>query len=166
MEAILNNPGLQHLAENVLWNVDGRYLNICAQINQSCKQILENPMFLLKKFSSISNEIQKEWIKVIKLENNSEKRKAIISYLQWNLMKGTVDLQCYLNPSVQDDFRMKILESCKLEMISFSKKSTEIVRILAPLTDNPNAPNGKYGHTPIYWATLGVGRKLSKYWHL
>ena len=144
MEAILNNPGLQHLAENVLWNVNGRYLNICAQINQSCKQILENPMFLLKKFSSISNEIQKEWIKVIKLENNSEKRKAITSYFQWNLKKEVVDVQCYLSLSVQNDFRKNILESC-MEIKSSPDESTEIVRILAPLTDNPNAPNGIYG---------------------
>ena len=28
---------------------------------------------------------------------------------------------------------------------------TEIVKFLAPLTDNPNAPN-KYGWTPLYWA--------------
>ena len=28
---------------------------------------------------------------------------------------------------------------------------TEIVKILAPLTDNPNAPN-ENGHTPINWA--------------
>ena len=28
----------------------------------------------------------------------------------------------------------------------------EIVKILAPLTDNPNAPN-ECGQTPIYWAT-------------
>ena len=28
---------------------------------------------------------------------------------------------------------------------------TEIVKILAPLTDNPNAPS-KNGNTPIYWA--------------
>ena len=27
----------------------------------------------------------------------------------------------------------------------------EIVKILAPLTDNPNAPD-EYGITPIYWA--------------
>ena len=30
---------------------------------------------------------------------------------------------------------------------------TEIVKILAPLTGNPNAPN-KIGKTPIYWAAL------------
>ena len=41
MEKIMNNPGLQHLAENVFWNLDVEDLKICAQINQSCKQILQ-----------------------------------------------------------------------------------------------------------------------------
>ena len=45
MENIINNPGLQHLAEKVIWNLDVEDLKICAQINQSCKQILANSMF-------------------------------------------------------------------------------------------------------------------------
>ena len=49
MEKIINNPGLQHLAEEVFWNLDIKDLNACAQINQSCKQILENPIFWTKK---------------------------------------------------------------------------------------------------------------------
>ena len=42
MEEILRNPGLQHLAEEVFWNLDVEDLKICAHINQSCKQILQN----------------------------------------------------------------------------------------------------------------------------
>ena len=42
METIFNNPGLQHLAEEVFWNLNAEDLKICAQINQSCKQILQN----------------------------------------------------------------------------------------------------------------------------
>ena len=33
----------------------------------------------------------------------------------------------------------------------FCDKDSEIVKILAPLTNNPNAPD-EYGKTPIYWA--------------
>ena len=35
MEKIFSNPGLQHLAEKVFWNLDAEDLKICAQINQS-----------------------------------------------------------------------------------------------------------------------------------
>ena len=46
MEKIIKNPGLQHLAEEVFWNLDVEDLKICAQINQSCKQILQNPILV------------------------------------------------------------------------------------------------------------------------
>ena len=96
METIINNPGLQHLAENVFWNLDVEDLKICAQINQSCKQILQNPIFCLRNFKGLSKENQRDWIKVIQSVKNSDKGIAIISYLQWNLKKeALVDLPCY-----------------------------------------------------------------------
>ena len=58
------NPGLKHLAEKVFWNLDVEDLKICAQINQSGKQILENPIFWLKKFRSLSKENLQDWIKL------------------------------------------------------------------------------------------------------
>ena len=100
MEKIINNPSLQHLAEKVFFNLNVEDLKICAQINQSCKQILENPMFWLRKFGdSLSNENQKAWIKVIHSMKNSENGIAIISYLQCNLKKkASKDLPCYTSP--------------------------------------------------------------------
>ena len=87
MEKIVSNPGLQHLAEEVFWNLDIQDLNTCTQINQSCKQILENPEFWLKKFRSLSRKNQKDWIQVIKSVKNSDEKKAINAYLQWSLKK-------------------------------------------------------------------------------
>ena len=99
MEKIITIPGLQHLAEKVFLDLDVQDLNMCAQINQSCKQILESPIFWMKKFRSPSKqENQKEWI----------------------------------FKAAQDGY-------------------TEIVKILVPLTDNPNSPD-KNGRTPIYLA--------------
>ena len=40
MEKIISNPGFQHLAEEVFWNLEVEDLKICALVNQSCKQIL------------------------------------------------------------------------------------------------------------------------------
>ena len=53
LEKFFNNPGLQHLAENIFWNLDIKDLKICAQINQSCKQILQNLIVLCKTQSHI-----------------------------------------------------------------------------------------------------------------
>ena len=116
LEKILNNPGLQHLAEFIFDNLKYEDLEICREINQSSKQILdyqmEKPMFLLRKFQGLSKKNKKDWIKVIESVRNSEKDKAISAYLQWNLKKSPkkVDLPCYSNPIVQDDFRMIIDE--------------------------------------------------------
>ena len=83
MEKIISNPGLQHLAEEVFWNLDIQDLYVCTQINQSCKQILENPLFWLKKLKNLSKENQKDWIKILKEVKNSEKIHDIISYLEF-----------------------------------------------------------------------------------
>ena len=150
METIFNNPGLQHLAENVLWNLDVEHLQMCGVINKYLKQILENPMLWLEKFVGLSKENQQDWIKVIQLAKNSGKEKSIISYLQWNLKKDAmVDLPCYSNPAVQDDFRKEIWEYCaKMTSTRFCDEHIEMLKLLAPLTDKFNVP-GKYGDTPI-----------------
>ena len=110
MEKILNNPGLVHLAENIFGNLNDANVEDCGQINQSSKQILANPIFWLRKFTTaLSKKNQNDWIKVIQSVENSEKEKAIISYLQWNLKKeASEDLPCYTSPAVQVDFRKRI----------------------------------------------------------
>ena len=60
MEKIVNNQGLQHLAEKVFWNLDVENLKKCTQINHSCKQILQNPLFCLNKFNDLSKDNQNE----------------------------------------------------------------------------------------------------------
>ena len=152
MEKILNNPGLVHLAENVFRNLDDETLKVCGKINYSSKQILVNPIFWLSKFSALSKKNQKDWMKVIQSVKNTDKENAIIVYLQWNLKKdGLMDLPCYSSSAVQDDFMKKIFSAAW-------SGHTEIVKILAPLTENPNAltvnPNSPNinGSTPIYWA--------------
>ena len=84
MEKILNNPGLQHIAENIFDNLNFEYLEICQGINQSSKQIIENqkPMFWLRKFVNLSKDNHQEWIKVIQLAKNTDKEKGISSHLQ------------------------------------------------------------------------------------
>ena len=82
LEKILNNPGLAHLAENVFGNLTDEDAEICRDINQSSKQILDNPMFWLGKFKSISKANQKDWINVIQSLKNFEKIKP--SFLTFN----------------------------------------------------------------------------------
>ena len=106
METILNTSGLQHLAEEVFWNLDVEDLKICAQINLSCKQIVQNPIFCLSKFEHLSKKNKNEWIEVIQSVKNSDEGITVILYLKWNLKKDKlVDLPCYSIPDIQNDFR-------------------------------------------------------------
>ena len=78
MEKILNNAGLQHLAEKVFWNLDVEDLKICAQINQCSNQILKNPIFFLRQFKHISKKNQKDWIQVIHSVKNIDKGNLLL----------------------------------------------------------------------------------------
>ena len=161
MEKIICNPGFQNLAEKVFLNLDVEDLKNCALLHQSSKQILENPMFWLKKFKNLSMENQKEWNKVIITVNNSDKRNAIISHLQREFKKDAlVDLPCYTNPSVQNDFRMGLRKHSKKTKKS-SIEDLEIVKMLATLTNNLNAPNAD-GSTPMYWAAFNEHTEIVK----
>ena len=152
MEEFFTNPGLQHLAENILWNLDVDALKICAKINQFCNQILKNPIFCLRKFEHISKENQKDWINAIQSVVNLDRGIAIITYIQWNFQKDALeDLPCYSSPAVQDDFRKRIFECCNKFRSELSDEDMKIVKILAPLVDNPNARD-ENGYTWIHSA--------------
>ena len=107
-------------------------------------------MFMLRKPRGISMDNQKDWLKDIQSIKISGKMKDVISYLHWNLKKDAlVDLPSQTSSHVQNGFRKIIRESCK--KVELSEPDLENVKILVPLTDNPNAPN-KYREIPIYKA--------------
>ena len=178
-ENILKNPGLQHIAENIFFNLDVEHLQIFGLINQSSKQILDgpmfqDPMFWLKQFGSFSVKNQKDWDDVIQTVHNSDKSKyAIIFYLRWNLKKGVlIDLPCYTTHSAQLDLKRKILEICMKQ--NSSHEETEIVKILAPLINDAKLfakyfaitrygnPDIFTGRTPIDYAAVNGHTEIVK----
>ena len=68
MDKIINNTGFQHLVEKVFLDLEHQELETCALINQSSKQILDNPIFWLKKYVSkgMSKKNETEWASTIK----------------------------------------------------------------------------------------------------
>ena len=152
MEYIITNPGLQHIAENIFWNLDIEDLRICGYVNESCQQLcIEQSKFWLRKFVNLSKDNKEKWNNIIQSMNNLDKGIAIIYYLRLNLKKRSMlDLPCYTSPAVQNDIRKRIWESCAKFGIS-SDKDIKMIKIMAHLAVNPNAPN-VIGETPIYWA--------------
>ena len=81
MENIINNPGFQHMVEKIFLNLNYEDLKACQLINQSANEILNDPMFWIRKFiqRGLSKENQKHWIKVIQsVKNSSSKEKSIL----------------------------------------------------------------------------------------
>ena len=69
------------------WRFENLYL--------SCKQILQNPIFCLRKFEHLTKKNKEDWIKAIQSVKNSDIGIVIISYLKWNLKEKVVNPPCY-----------------------------------------------------------------------
>ena len=174
MENILNNPGLQHIAENIFLNLNYETLEVCQQINKNSKQILENPMFWLKKFirRGLSKKNQMDWIEVIRITRETELEPYILSYLKrCSKNEKVVDLPCYINKDVIEkcstyiqQFLADFLKDPKevqqdmmkdqMFQLSNGNKIEDIqmyALIAVYLKLNPNAPQ-EYGITPIHIA--------------
>ena len=158
MEKIINNTGFQHLVEKVFLNLKHQELEICAVINQSSKQILDNPMFWLKKYVSkgMSKKNETDWTKAIQSVKRNDNKNHICLYLKWNLkFQEWIDIPVYTNLVVQKEFRKQISEAAL-------DGHTEIVRILAPLTKSIKTPK-KFGHNSIHLAARGGHTEIIKF---
>ena len=69
MEAIIKNPGLQHITEKILFNLNYDDLRVCELINQSMKQIMDDPFFWLRRLiqRGLSPKNQEDWKNAIEL---------------------------------------------------------------------------------------------------
>ena len=172
MNAIINNPGLQHLAEGIFCNLNYEDLKICEEINDSTKRMLANPFFWLQKHirSGLSKKNQDDWTEAIRLTNNTELERFVLSYLKMSTRNEKLtDLSCYINehfitknseriienmmksfPNAPGQLKEPLLERTPIFEAALYGDN-EIVQILAPLTDDPNAPD-ECGFTPIYSA--------------
>ena len=54
MDQFINNPGLQHITENILLNLDFKNLKVCQSANIKFEQILANPILWLNKLRLIT----------------------------------------------------------------------------------------------------------------
>ena len=155
LETVLNSPGLQHLAKEIFWNLNSNALESCSQINQSSKQILENPFFWLEKLVRfgiiISKKNHEDWTKAIQSVRYSAKKKHVLAYLKWNLKKEeplflkSLGFPCYTNPIAQDEFRNRIWKSYKFQSLSHGKKRMifklfKKTYVLHPLWNIRNCP--------------------------
>ena len=147
LDGITKSPGLAHISEQILMNLDQRDIKKCKKVNESWKGIMTNPWFWFKaciRKGFLSSKQQEEWTKVIQALANSKLTKYLMKYLK-EIHSRKVPKK-YRKP-----FHNFQCPFYKMYTKALKQDDLEVVKLLAPLLDNPNAPN-IFGDTPIYLA--------------
>ena len=149
MENIINNPGLQHITEKILINLDFPALKTCSHLNKSCiNEVLANPLFLLRKLNSLKRLSQKnyaDWVKAIQLTKNTKVEANIKLYLEKVIKIGHfVDVPCFIDRNAVEKSTEFTFERALEEL------NVGVLQILASMKNNPNeAEEAGKGLTPI-----------------
>ena len=149
IENFIKAPGLKHVAEKILWNLDRRDLDTCRGINQTFRKYLDDPFFWLENLiqRGLSKETKIILNKAIPKSNEIQLEKFVLLFLKkcWKkpiqhvpgyidgsfLKKNTATIQkylsCYESLHVQNEIQGILRSACSANRV------TE-VKILAPLT--------------------------------
>ena len=83
MEDFVKNPGLQHIIKTSLTCLDKNDLASFRMVNQDCQNIVDDPIFFLKRLSQlkdVSKDLIENWKKIIKnLRHDSDEIKKEIT---------------------------------------------------------------------------------------
>ena len=154
LKIIFNNPGLKHITENIFCNLRHEDLEVCRNIDQYCKKVLDEPMFWLRKFirRGLSMKNQLDWTKAIQLTKNTNLKKNVLSYLKkCSKNERVVNLPCYINEKIVKNSEKLIKKYYGKLLLDMDDGDEGIIQLLAPLLPNSNAPD-KDGMNPILYA--------------
>ena len=134
MDLITTTPGLIHIAEQIFSNLDRYSLLICQKVNVYWASILQNPWFWFNRMmqnTTLSQVHQKEWMDFCKKLSKS------------NLTKDMTPGLNFIYQKLEESVRLN-----KAYEAALSIASAQIIGIMAPLIEYPNAPDID-GETPI-----------------
>ena len=141
METIIKTPGLQHITEKILFNLNYNDLRVCRLINQSTKEILDDPFFWLRKLvqkGNLSKKNQEDWKNAIHLSKNYELENFILSYLKMSSKnEKVVDLDCYID----EDFITKSAEEIKKNLKIENPNAHSLIRGILTQSCSAGAKN-------------------------
>ena len=69
MEFLTNNPGLQHVAEEIFMNLHPRHLEKCKCVNERWENVINNPSFLVRNLIQFGliKRFPSKWKKAVRL---------------------------------------------------------------------------------------------------
>ena len=147
MENVIQNPGLQHITETILSNLNYESLQKCQIVNKSLGDLLGDPMFWLRKWRTqrgLSKENYDDWVKAIKLTKNTNVEANMKLYLEKVIKYGYVlDISCFIDSEAVEKSNEYTFER------AIKEKKLGILQILA--IKNPNSFD-----VTILWITLAA----------
>ena len=145
MENVIQNPGLQHISEMILSNLNYENLQKCQTVNKSLEDLLGDPMFWLRKWRTqrgLSKENYDDWVKAIKLTKNTNVEANMKLYLEKVIKYGYVlDISCFIDSEAVEKSNEYTFER------AIKEKKLGILQILA--IKNPNSID-----VSILWISL------------
>ena len=142
MENVIQNPGLQHITETILSNLNYESLQKCQIVNKSLEDLLGDPMFWLRKWRTqkgLSKENYDDWVKAIKLTRNTNVEANMKLYLEKVIKYGYVlDISCFIDSEAVEKSNEYTFER------AIKENKLGILQILA--IKNPNSID-----VPIFW---------------
>ena len=163
MDLITRTPGLLHIAEKIFSNLDRKSIWQCQKVNDYWWNILMNPWFWfnrMKPKNKLSKEHRLEWMEFFEKLSKLIFTKEMMPPLNYIYAQFEDSVPLYgtywFAIKHKNEKQRRYLESLNisefyLESSGWISASSEIVRIMAPLIENPNALS-KDGYTPICWA--------------
>ena len=154
MDLITKTPGLQYIAEQIFINLDFYSIWQCRKVNDHWWNIIMKPLFWFNKMKTstmLSHEHQEEWIRFCEKLSKLNITQDMTPPLKY--IFGELDNSVTLNATY-----WCTIMSIRNDMIP---GYADIIRIMAPLIDNPNAP-GENGWTPIYRAAYNGNTEVVK----
>ena len=136
MESIIKNPGFQHITEMILFNLNIQAVKKCQLLNKSFKEILEDPMFWLRKWimqRGLSKKNYDDWVRAIQLTKNTNVEANVQLYLEKVIETGhVVDVPCFIDSDAIQNSTKFTFEK------AFEKRKHGILQILASMEKFPN----------------------------
>ena len=188
MDLITRSPGLHHILEAIFMNLDEKNLHRCEEVNKICKDIVRNKSLIwykkLIQRSTLSQRAKTEWMKLIDKLRDSNQIEFMKSYFKKLGFRKSLQERIYeaveagnvkFIKRVAENNIVQLMDNPNASHPDFGwtpiQKATvlaaerngrpeyaEIIQILAPLSENPNAPfvyNGRNAHLgPTGWTPI------------
>ena len=150
VKTLINNQGFLHISEKIILLLDKKSILECRMVNSSWKNIIDNPIFWVKKCDQkgISKDLHNVLIDTIQKITDSELRQEAAVCLSMFHSAG------YWTPENSAGLTLIYLAS--------SYGFVKLLKFLATLVDNPNAPKSN-GMTPLHSAAKNGHLKIVEF---